>query len=383
MIKEGLSFINSKEKKWKLEGNTKLEQNCYTADFFGFQAIVDPKILQIPIIEDQLGKNEQSFGLGFYSSYKDFSIYPAFFQNKKNTADAPFLVSSGILGFDENEEKFIFTSEQKWKDPKNKGNQIRLDPKTCTFEAFGLQNWDLEIAPIALASLGEWTFWNEEKKFENNNELAIYVPFLEMKITDFLAKIWLSDKRLAPLGNEHFSAYQKMIQQLLNIDQYKNWLNQSKTGFENYQNLPQNFVKSLYFSRLIFEWKKIGNFFGFVSENVLNLLRFGKGKISKKIPGALMMIPSKQHQKDRLVFLILSKDADFYFDFQSSEQTLYLYSKQEKIMEFLQNNTKNTQGIQIVLDLPPNALYRPLQKYIQEELDQVSEEEVPSIISEE
>ena len=52
-------------------------------------------------------------------------------------------------------------------------------------------------------------------------------------------------------------------------------------------------------------------------------------------------------------------------------------------MEFLQNNTKNTQGIQIVLDLPPNALYRPLQKYIQEELDQVSEEEVPSIISEE
>ena len=97
-----------------------------------------------------------------------------------------------------------------------------------------------------------------------------------------MAKIWLADKRLSPLGNEHFTAYQKMVQQLLNIDQYKNWLNQTKTGFENYQNLPQNFVKSLYFSRLIFEWKKIGNRKYLTIKGLKTFITYLKNSASRK-----------------------------------------------------------------------------------------------------
>lgn len=156
----GEMFIRASEPFATFKGATKVSHNCekFNRSWLSFEASINPKDIQIPVSSEMrnLEGEKISAGLVWRDSrlLDSIRIYPTFLSSLLDQNDPVMLTSSGFLRYDNKLNQYQIAPKEKFINPKEKGNVIILNTKTCALSGEGLIDIGMNYGDVQVLSYG-------------------------------------------------------------------------------------------------------------------------------------------------------------------------------------------------------------------------------------
>jgi len=220
----GKIIVKAANPKVVFQGATRVNHKCdnFERSWLSFTSEIDPKNIQIPVEKEM--KNLEgtiiSAGIVWRDSRNSDSIriYPTFLSALADKEDPVVMTANGVLQYDQSKMEFQIGPKEKFLNPSEKGNIIRLNSKTCSMSGEGIVNLGMDFGPSTVVAFGDWIYdpktsltsldltlnfkMNVEKKpFENIAEriqLVPGIPFMDLnKLNLERALLEWSDAKIA------------------------------------------------------------------------------------------------------------------------------------------------------------------------------------------
>ncbi len=303
--------------------------NTDTNSFFLGVAMVQESVFDVKmglLADKPVGENSKvmitpAIGTwGFNTATKELSY----------TKDMPSLPVDSLAKFDK--------KHKRKKEKKRKSNadepdiQVSYQPTTCTGYAAGEINMTENTPELELITAGSINYKKDTARFRLF--MACQFDFWSKgisKITDIMETMGVGGK-MVETNSDH---YKNSLQQLVSARRYKKFYKQVSTNSK--AKLPKEIRSTIGFSDMTMVWNKEKQ--AFISEGQIGVHNIGKKVFNRFINGKIVI--QKRSGGDFMgIYLEMSKDVWYYFEYLDGMLTAYSYS--DEFNQDLDNATRKS-----------------------------------------
>jgi hypothetical protein len=149
------------------EGATRVNHDCgkFERNWLSFTSEIDPQNIQIPVEKEMKNLNGTRISAGIvWRDSRDadsIRIYPTFLSALVDKEDPVLMTANGVLQYDPVKMEFQIGPKEKFLNPTEKGNIIRLNTKTCSMNGEGLVNLGMDFGESAVDAFADWSYDQE------------------------------------------------------------------------------------------------------------------------------------------------------------------------------------------------------------------------------
>ena len=323
--------LNSNQKFLTFSGGVSLFHNCDIINraLLRINQQIDPNKILIEISEKSRDVEDRKATVAVASSNETGRIYTSFGGAKDQVNDSEYINSFGYITYNLEEQAYQAGSLEKLKNPKTPGNLISLYNNRCISIGEGAIDMGTKLGRIDFNTYGQVVNYMQADSAE---------MFLTTSIDFFFSA------EAMKMMNDYFTNAQDVafvdpnadknyIQSLINIlgtEEYEKYEKASRAGVQTGKLPPQLDVKFL-FSTLKFMWNQENA--AFESQKTIPVVVSGGKTIYKEIPGRIV-IEKKGSRNNLYIYFELKRD---FFFFQFENNTLSVFSSDEKFNELIEN----------------------------------------------
>jgi hypothetical protein len=148
----------------RFKGATKIVHDCdkFKRSWLSFDAPIDPKDIQIPVSQEMVNLEGDRISAGIVwrdSRISDsIRIYPTFLSSLEAKNDPIVMTANGVLRFDFTTKEYQIGPKEKFLDPTEKGNVIKLNTTTCSMGGQGVVNLGMEYGQVDITAFGDMQY---------------------------------------------------------------------------------------------------------------------------------------------------------------------------------------------------------------------------------
>ena len=333
--------INAPTSLISFKGSTRIFHTCnkFERSWISFQADIDRKDIQIPIMKDQASSNGTTVSSGLMwrdsQTIDSVKIYPVFLSNMVRQNDPVILSSFGILRYNKDSSIFQLASMSKLQNRTSKGDYLSLNTKSCELIGAGKIDFGLNLGVVSVDAFGDVKYTSTTGKSEVNATAKFTIPIDNGLLGDIANKI-KSDEAIvtADLNNTNFFYALNNWVDKKEYDKISNLYSEEKI----LKRVPDELEKGLVISGLKFVSfdKKASQDKGLISttENA-TLVSINDDVVMKEFPIKVFLyqVYSENVSGDKLGIYLNStfgKDYFFKYEMAKKEGELKLFSEDDE-----------------------------------------------------
>jgi hypothetical protein len=218
--------------------------------------------------------------------------------------------SSYYVTYLQNENKFVITTLNKFRDPMQPGNYMDLKRTNCIFNAEGKFNFSKSIKINQFSGTGNIRFDMNSGEVTMQN-LMVFDFFFNKKSLDIMSeKIMTHPSLRAVRAND--DAIKKLTYELMGVDKTEKMLAEISENVGQPKKFPEELNKTLVFTNVFFKWDQKSE--SFKSFGKIGISNIGDRMINRYVNGYIQILKDRTGDK-AYVYLELSEDQWYFFIF--------------------------------------------------------------------
>lgn len=148
----------------RFKGATRIVHDCekFKRSWLSFDAPIDPKNIQIPVAQQMVNLEGEKISAGIVwrdSRVTDsIRIYPTFLSSLESSEDPVVLTANGVLQYDFFAKEYQIGPKEKFEDPTQKGNIVKLSTNTCSMSGSGKIDLGYDYGQVTVTSYGDMAY---------------------------------------------------------------------------------------------------------------------------------------------------------------------------------------------------------------------------------
>lgn len=308
--------ITAQRKNLRFNGYFRINQECFFAEenWAGFDTIVDPMNVVIPVRKRMYNTESQKVEVGLAHSGITNRMYPAFFVRKNSPTDQILISSAGILKYDIG--RFRVGKSQRIENRERKSNLLELGTERCVLRGIG--NIDLTINPwpVQIAALGKAEHFIIPDSTVLRSTLVLDFPFDDKLLEQIADSINFSSVPGVDLTRENYK---------LLLDTY---LGEKKSGeiqneidlYGYIRKFPNELAHTLIFADVNLKWNPAES--SYISYGKIGIGSILEEQVNKYVDGYIQI--EKRKNADAInIYLEVSKNSWYFFSYRNNVMQAY------------------------------------------------------------
>ncbi len=306
-------LLRAEEKLLYFDGGVNIKADCETHGskntWISFESTIDPEHILIPIPEQPTNINNKSIYSGTIISHDSIHVYSSFLAGRKSYSDSYITRARGFLHYNEMEDWFEISREEKLYNPDLPGNYLRLAQYPCEVYGEGEIDLGLDLWQVGLEAVGEVTHKLDTNTVEMNLMMGIDFFMHKNVIKTIVHHI---DSISNIMDIERYSEkYMARIDELLYQNDFKD-MRAEDLYEDTIINFPKELQSTLLFDALTLKWDQKTK--SYYSEGRMNLVSVGNYPVNIEVQGYMEF--RRHRDGDRWdLFLKIDKDNWYYFGY--------------------------------------------------------------------
>lgn len=287
------------------------DQNIYAPDNVVFN------------ISEPVNEDKKRLKLGYYITFDSVHTYPSFFSLNRNYSDSALLdVSTGMVGFNDLEQKFYVGDKKKIKEGAPKGNYIYLDDKNGVMYGEGDVSLGANLGQFKIKTAGNVTYFNKDSSIDFS-----LIMLMDFKLPDEAKKIFTNHIIEVTSGNNATNnsrpALKNALAEWLDEKDYNKTIKKiDETGVIPITN---ELEALLFFSEVKFSWNQSKK--AFVSNGMVGVSGIGgNNSLEKKLDIKIEI--KRKRSGDEITMSIQAASGEWYY-INFLRRNLYIYSSND------------------------------------------------------
>ncbi len=307
-------YFNATKDRLRFEGFAKLIHKCPTTPkWFYFKTDIDPDSVYLPLaprLHSDLETNKARIFADIMSSKDSVHTFPVFLSTDPYGTSESILSlrdSSYYVAYNEDDNKYIITTLEKFNNKTLPGNYLDLKRSNCIVNGEGDISYSKSIKVNDLGGKGSLRF--DMNSGEVTMQTLTYLDFFfNKKSLNILSEKLLTNISLnAVRVNEN--AYKKPMYMFLGIDKTDQMLLEMSENVGKPKKFPGELNKTLVFTNLYFKWDPVSK--SFKSMGKIGISNINNQMINKYVNGYIQI--KKRRTGDKIYIYFETGDKEWFF----------------------------------------------------------------------
>lgn len=316
----GKIILRGHQRHMRYKGYARPVYNCPNtrADWFGFDANIDPRRIMIPVDERPRSPHLAFLTNGSVVRDDTIKLYGGFFTKRFDYADMPMITASGWLTYNHKTDRFIVAPTLKHQRPDTIGNAVMLQKSLCFLLSEGTINLPVNLGQVKFINSGSVTH-NLAENTINIGMVSKMNFFFNQPSLELIANRILKDTKLQPV-NLNTRTFRRALLDFIPDTKKLPEMYSKIALFGRFENMPKELESTITFAELRMTWNEANK--SFVTKGKLGIASIGGIQVNKYVDGYLEIFRKRSGD----VFNLLIKVDGQYYGFVYTRSTLQVVS---------------------------------------------------------